>query len=315
MGIQAGVNGVSREVAELHCGVSGAVRSIAEGWGGVSGVTLQFWAPASKTYAWNQYNLVETTQYQWTPGGLTGVASMPAGSRGATSCAEDPDTGIVTFSNIVDLPTTVESSDTYYVTEVDGAYSCAASAAGDYYMVAYQKSTFVNAIFRQLMSRTAQITQSKGTLIGQVTSQDPDAYPQNGAQDGYWYEYVGEVEPEPEPLPDSFQATLYYRYTDSGGQQHELSPTVTFSRQINGDYVGYYDTDYWGYVNDLWAILPAEVYASVVPAESSATFSNGDSNRWTPTYYDLERTLYFIEGSRVQYLSGNTITMTLAVEE
>lgn len=315
MSIRVGVGGVSREVSELRCGVSGAVRSIAEGWGGVSGVTRQFWTPASKTYAWNQYNLVETTQYQWTRG--SGQSIAVAGSYElASQRTEHAETGTVSFSGISTRLLFGTSSGTYYLTSytMNGAVlqstECA-NTAEEYYELA----TSASGSYLYPYNRTAQITQSKGTLIGQVTSQDPDAYPQNGAQDGYWYEYVGEVEPEPEPLPDSFQATLYYRYTDSGGQQHELSPTVTFSRQINGDYVGYYDTDYWGYVNDLWAILPAEVYASVVPVESSATFSNGDSNRWTPTYYDLERTLYFIEGSSAQYLSGNTITMTLAVEE
>lgn len=233
MGIQAGVNGVSREVAELHCGVSGAVRSIAEGWGGVSGVARQFWAPASKTYAWNQYNLVETTQYQWTRG--SGQSIAVAGSYElASQRTEHAETGTVSFSGISTRFLFGTSSGTYYLTSytMNGAVlqstECA-DTAEEYYELA----TSASGSYLYPYNRTAQITQSKGTLIGQVTSQDPDAYPQNGAQDGYWYEYVGEVEPEPEPdavltVGSYATQTAWIYVTTADGVQHEQSQNTAY---------------------------------------------------------------------------------------
>lgn len=247
MSIRVGVGGVSREVAELHCGVSGAVRPIAEGWGGVSGVVRQFWAQASKTYAWNQYNLVETTQYQWTRG--SGQSIAVAGSYElASQRTEHAETGTVSFSGISTRLLFGTSSGTYYLTSytMSGAVlqstECA-NTAEEYYELA----TSASGSYLYPYNRTAQITQSKGALIGQVTSQDPDAYPQNGAQDGYWYEYVGEVEPEPEPdavltVGSYSSQTAWIYVTTADGVQHEQSQNTAYDVHIGDEIQVYVET-------------------------------------------------------------------------
>ena len=239
--IRVGVGGVSRDVAALRCGVAGVSREVTEGYAGVGGAARQLWAPASKTYAWGRYQLITETTYTWAESrvdsnGNGGYGGAPSGTA-ANEAIENPDTGIVTMSDINELPNSFQSPLNVYATsyEVTGAetpinnkaisVTCSSSASTRYYRIYASKgSGMIPIIFWAVYERlrAAQTSYSKGAYIDQVTSQDPDAYPQTGAQDGYWYEYVGEVEPEPEPLPDSFQATLYYRYTDSGGQQRAV---------------------------------------------------------------------------------------------
>ena len=330
MGIQAGANGVSRDVAALRCGVAGVSREVTEGYAGVGGAARQFWAPASKTYAWGRYQLITETTYTWAESrvdsnGNGGYGGAPSGTA-ANEAIENPDTGIVTMSDINELPNSFQSPLNVYATsyEVTGAetpinnkaisVTCSSSASTRYYRIYASKSSgMIPIIFWAVYERlrAAQTSYSKGAYIDQVTSQDPDAYPQNGAQDGYWYEYVGEVEPE--PLPDSFQATLYVRYSGSTpGLTHTETLTLQKASWIGGS--GYQGTFFagnlgGGTLHDLWLTLPAEIYAETDPLESRAQFDNGNS--YTPTHYDPDRTFYFIEGSNVSFTISTSITFQL----
>lgn len=114
--------------------------------------------------------------------------------------------------------------------------------------------------------------------------------------------------------PDSFTAEMYMRYMKSGSPENTVTQNMTFRKVSDGQYQASCSTDYWGYIYDLWVTVPGDIAGHVdpTPENTYATLINGSSGKWNSSYY--QGTIYFIEDGNVQYLSGNEIQFTIALQ-
>ena len=69
---------------------------------------------------------------------------------------------------------------------LDGGFSNLTNCASVFYIKSYSTTTS-NGDFFNGTEYTPSVTQSRGTLVGTVTSSSSSAYPTNGVSGSYWY--------------------------------------------------------------------------------------------------------------------------------
>lgn len=114
--------------------------------------------------------------------------------------------------------------------------------------------------------------------------------------------------------PDSFTAELYLRYEYGMAGEMTDQSKLTFTKNGENTYRASYATNMYGYIYDLWVTVPAELdgHVDTLPSNTFAMLTNPQSGPWNSSYFG--GTIYFIEGSSVQYLSGNEIQFTITLK-
>lgn len=128
----------------------------------------------------------------------------------------------------------------------------------------------------------------------------------NGVARRLWGEaYVG---------PDSFTAEMYMRYEMGMSGEQTVQSKLNFTKSGENRYQASTYTDVYGFIYDLWVTVPTELEDHVDPSFSNtyAMLTNPYSGPWNSSY--AAGTIYFIEGQRVQYLSGNEIQFTITLK-
>lgn len=194
-------SGSSKNVPKLYVGVSSVARKIKVGYIGVSGSARVFYR-AAPVYVWNRYNIATVTSYTEVHQILYNSAiNEVTSARGATQYTFDASTGLYTIAaeDIRTIDTT--SRVTRYCTSVStrqagGVRITGTSVSPGSHNQIYCATFAINAAEDiNVMRYSAQQTssQSQGSYIDQITSENRSAYPDNGISGSYWYVYQGET--------------------------------------------------------------------------------------------------------------------------
>ena len=181
--------GTARNVRSLYIGVNGSARRIKAGYMGNANAARKFWP---KGYMWNYYSI----QYQYNE--IHGESSKYNHSAAygtwqyTTSWYIDNSTGVFVVTQV---NTASYFNDIPYGARVTGYEWGGTSCTVGNHSVMYEfyeiqvGGTYRSSITLQLNTSNPQI----GSHIGQIISENRNAYPDNGISGSYWYIYQGET--------------------------------------------------------------------------------------------------------------------------
>lgn len=129
--------------------------------------------PTTKTYYWDKYDYDIVTTYYGDSGWGASEDYDVESVSGYTSCSFSASSGFVGSGN--GTLTQTGGSDVYDVSSTEA------------YRYYYDSSR--NMICRQRRTCYSQSNTEIGSYLGQVSSTNTSAYPDNGTQGGYWYIY------------------------------------------------------------------------------------------------------------------------------
>lgn len=186
-----GVSGKAREGQELYVGIGGRARKVVAGYVGVNGKARKFWPGV---FSWNQYkvNYVESMTDE-IDGTRTFNFQSDVWADDSIKWNEDEQTYQLRNPSLIMSLSQMQSGYRRYV------------QGGNYFLFGYS-SVSVHTSYWYAVGRVyfngneneesftmeghAQYFERIGTqgeFIGIVESEDENAYPSNGIQDGYWY--------------------------------------------------------------------------------------------------------------------------------
>ena len=206
--------GTSRRIRQLYVGSGNVARRVKAAYVGVGGSARKFWPIL---YKWNRYEVNSTVQYtpyvrsdeviefgRWTEfGQYSLIYSYDTYVYGGNflyrlySGERFPDPDCVD-----DLP----NGTTFYAFEYWVGYNGGSlsyiradfglnSSATDGTMVEFikQSGSYGGTVRRRIHTYSKQTVTSAGSYIDQVTSENRNAYPDNGVSGSYWYVFQGEA--------------------------------------------------------------------------------------------------------------------------
>lgn len=196
----------------LHNNLRDAVDSLILGYGGYGNIEVD---SLSELHTWSKYAIGGTvTETKVDTLGISGDRSGTDSIYEPVDYADEYDisnskivlvnpTENLTFTSSTDAQVLLGKYIQTY--EIPNKYATAASPSGKFYRidstakVEYSKSVYPTTA-RSLTASPAyrlEYTGAEDRFVGIVVSDDIDAYPQNGEQDGYKYVYNGTLESEP----------------------------------------------------------------------------------------------------------------------
>lgn len=205
--VYIGNNAVAKNVKKIYIGVNGVARKVKKGYvGDSSGIARLFFSGATvwnryqvnttTLYVWNQYNLIQEAQYDYyekdnnqsgtvTLRGTQYIYRWPE-FNDRTGYYEDGRAETVydcyCNENLLTWSTTSSRSKTQYqFSRIDRLWDdIADSAEDDRYELWYSQYWTIEQEFDRYVY-------SQGSYIGQVTSSDSSAYPNDDYKGNYWY--------------------------------------------------------------------------------------------------------------------------------
>lgn len=196
-------NGSARNVKSLYIGVNGAARRIKAGYIGSSNIARRFWP---KGYIWNYYTVSNVYRDMGWHRGFYSMYYMGTYQL-ASAYTFNANTGMYTInaSSIKTYHYEYEIDDDYkygyqlYFTDADDTHQnpyfneieCSAGTFSFIYGIRKTGDSYTDHVFSRHESELQD--QQIGSYIGQVTSENRNAYPDNGISGSYWYVYQGEA--------------------------------------------------------------------------------------------------------------------------
>lgn len=203
--VYTGVNNIARKVKNIYVGVNGTARKVKKAYVGVNNVARLCY---SSSYMWAKYNLnITGSKYNLTYGGdydnIVNASSSYISPIGYISNSNNPLTiynsdinpcyifGYVSewYSNFSITNWYLIYSVSYYSNAYQlNGYTYSNFTCDDIICVAYCYRSYSAGISLTcyVTTKIEDITE-QGSFIEYVTSDNPSAYPDNGAQGGYWY--------------------------------------------------------------------------------------------------------------------------------
>lgn len=187
-----GVDGFGKNVKKIYVGVDGFGKKVVKGFIGVDGFGKQFWPPE---YIWNQY----TIEVSFSPsGGISIYDNYTFEDWQYMMSCPMIESGYV--DNNGNIQFNIKFGDPYYdKNNYDTINGIFAYKSGSTKIIinptglSYPQDYAIGDFFpdysnpRHQRCRYLTATSGIGDLLGQVTSNNSNAYPENGVQDGYWY--------------------------------------------------------------------------------------------------------------------------------
>lgn len=196
-------NGSARNVKSLYIGVNGAARRIKAGYIGNANIARKFWP---KGYIWNYYTVSNVYRDVGWYGGYYSI-HLYGTFQLASAYTFNRNTGMYTISasNIKTYQYLYEIDEEYeygyelYFTDADDTgqnpyfeeIECSAGTFSSIYEI--QKTGKMQHDHTFSRHRSELQDQQIGSYIGQVISENRNAYPDNGISGSYWYVYQGEA--------------------------------------------------------------------------------------------------------------------------
>lgn len=191
-------NNVARNVKKIYVGVNGVARKVKKGYvGDSSGKARLFYT--AETYKWNRYNI--TTKYKWNRYTIETYKSGSVSYGGGGSRVIQWNGTVWFFDRVPDF-----ENGRWDITHGSGTWNgvgagdwvsigTISSGSGGTLYLASQKveRKWVNGEYISTLyySQTANLittdSNTRGSLIGGVTSTSSSAYPSNGISGSYWY--------------------------------------------------------------------------------------------------------------------------------
>lgn len=216
--VLVGVDGLAREAENLWVGVDGKARRVKSAYVGVNGVARKFWPKI--VYVWNRYsinyNIVETFQRKYYGSNyyysyiLRNVSGNLVYRYGTTTQQTAWPFNIVSKSNLYVNNTVYVSTGAFFaVSPVE--YEVGENPPLSWYVIRENGTSLVrgrlyydnppNSSTNSVYVALGELSEpglyrinrqaSQGSYVGQVTSENPNTYPQNGQSGSYWYVYQG----------------------------------------------------------------------------------------------------------------------------
>lgn len=222
--VLVGVNGLAREAENLWVGVDGKARKVKSAYVGVNGVARKFWPKI--VYVWNRYGisykLTESAQirYMDSRGNFyySYIQRNPSYNRAYIYSTSNTNTAANWPFEITSRGSSFWTGDSTYIS-INAYFSVSPTLyeAGErpsslvWYTTRCSNPNYVrsvlefdsiypdstNHIYIDLDNENGATLYkigrqaSQGSYVGQVTSENPNMYPQNGQSGSYWYVYQG----------------------------------------------------------------------------------------------------------------------------
>lgn len=209
-GVYIGVSGATRKVKTPYFSVAGIAREVKAGYIGVNGVARAFY---KRTYKWQKYNAEAYYAYKVNDyGGETGnvrYCNMNEDYYWGKNYSFSPSTGLFTLTDggsggifnlqesgvlignyICDWDADEDPEDGHYAygtfrckfDELRRVKSITTHGSGT-----YKGWYYVTLYYDQYIYSGGPSYKQGSTYYGEVTSESPTAYPENGQKGDYWY--------------------------------------------------------------------------------------------------------------------------------
>ena len=175
-----GIGGKAREGQELYVGIGGRARKVVAGYVGVNGKARKFW-PSTIIYVWNRYSIeIQSSVYE-------GKVVYQSDIK---HCTDDDKI----YQDYYISGTSVVLTNPYsgYLSDDENYSGYYVPKRGQSCVLRFDHEDWNNGDnIYQVIALLVKQTQTQGSYIDQVFSENSSQYPQNGIQGSYWYVYQG----------------------------------------------------------------------------------------------------------------------------